>query len=51
MAQVPAGKAGDGTEDRLQKELASCVLESSYKYCVLGVAASIPIGVKTKVVS
>jgi hypothetical protein len=49
MGQASAGNAGDGTEERLQKELATCVLGSSYRYCLLGVAASIPIGVKMKV--
>ena len=38
-----------GEEEDLQKDLAECVLESSYMFTLSGVALSIPLGVKYKV--
>lgn len=39
----------DREEEFLQRDLAECVLESSYLFTLCGVALSIPLGVRYKV--
>lgn len=41
--------SGDEKEQQLQRELAECVMSSSWIWCVVGLGIAIPIGVKTKV--
>ena len=42
-------KEVDRREADLKTELAECVLDGSWIFCVVGVALAIPIGVRTKV--
>ena len=40
--------AGDDELQKARSALAECVIDSSYKYCTLGIALAVPIGVKLK---
>mmetsp|Transcript_29144 Transcript_29144/g.82168 ORF Transcript_29144/g.82168 Transcript_29144/m.82168 type:complete len:85 (-) Transcript_29144:142-396(-) len=40
--------SGDTDASKARTALAECVLNSSYKYCTLGIALAVPIGVKLK---
>jgi hypothetical protein len=45
---MPAKAPTQEAVDTARQELASCVLSSSYKYCLGAVALAVPIGVVTK---
>ncbi|KAK9814810.1 hypothetical protein WJX72_011894 [[Myrmecia] bisecta] len=38
----------DSKEKELEKAVFDCVLESSWKYCVIGLGLAVPLGVKFK---
>ena len=45
---MEGGPATQFDLDKAKSALAECILDSSFKYCTLGIALAVPVGVKLK---